>query len=242
MARRSSKLASFGAAGRTRADARAIEFVDRRGLLEIFEHVGVLRDLLTIDPVRFLRHLFDGFFPRPAFAGWSGAGQCFETGGDHQFQIPFRQNRVGIFPVEDFALLGDANLSGETAGWLRENRRVRGAASASNGAAAPMKQTKLHMMLVGGAVQFAMSLVQFPRAGEHAAVFIRVGVAEHDFLPASPGIEQGSILRISPEAAHDVGRGAQRVNGFKQRDRHQARIVRRARHLHSAPALRGGRH
>ena len=115
------QLASFGAAGRTRADARAIEFIDGRGLLEIFEHVGVLRDLLTIDLVRFLGNLFDSFFPL-GVCGRSGAGQSFQAGGDHQFQIPFRQNWVGIFPVEDFALLGHADLPRETARRLRQNR------------------------------------------------------------------------------------------------------------------------
>ena len=99
-----------------------------------------------------------------------------------------------------------------------------------------MKQTKPHVILVGRAVQFAMSLVQFPGAGKHPAVFIRVGITEHDFLPASPGIQQGNILRISPEAAHHVGCRAQRVDRFKQRHRHQAWIIRRSRHLHPASA------
>ena len=74
------------------------------------------------------------------------AGQGFQTGSDHQFQIPFSQHRVGIFPVEDFSLLGDANLAGETAGWLRENRGMGGTAASADGAAAAMKQAELHTM------------------------------------------------------------------------------------------------
>ncbi len=135
--------------------------------------------------------------------------QCFQARSDHQFQVPFGENRVRILPVEHFALLGDANVPGETSWRLREDCGVGGATTASHGSAAPMKEAKLHSIFLRRAMQLAMCFVQFPRAGEHAAVFVGVGVAEHDFLPASPGIEQSLIFRMAPQAAHDGGGSAE---------------------------------
>ena len=151
--------------------------------------------------------------------------QGFEAGRDHQLQIPFGEHRIGILPVEHFALLGDANVAGETSRGLREDRGVSGTTAATDRSATAVEQAKLHSVFLRRAMQFAMSFVEFPRAGEHAAVFVGVGVPEHDFLPASPGIEQRLIFGIAPEAAHDGAGGAERVDGFEQRHRHQAGIV-----------------
>ena len=42
---------------------------------------------------------------------FSVSRKCFQTGRDHQFQIPFGKDGVRIFPVEHFTLLGNANLA-----------------------------------------------------------------------------------------------------------------------------------
>src|SRR5712671_4254154 len=39
-----------------RANARRIQFLHRRGLLEIFQHVGILRYVATIHAISFPRH------------------------------------------------------------------------------------------------------------------------------------------------------------------------------------------
>ncbi len=241
MARRSSRRRPLAAARRTRSDARGIQLIDRRRLLKIFQHVGILRDLAAIDAIGFLRHLLDRFFPLRRMRSLLSARprECFQTGRDHQFQIPFGEHRVGIFPVEYFALLGDANLAGKTARRLGENGGMSRPAAAADRAAAAMEESQLHSAFLRGAMQLAMRLIEFPRAGEHAAVFVGVGVAEHDFLPASPGIEQRLISGIAPEAAHDAAGGAQRINGFEQRHGHQAGIVARSCDLNSALLSRG---
>ena len=136
---------------------------------------------------------------RPALVGSglraSGARERLQAGRDHDLQVPLGEHRVGILPVENFALLGDANLAGKIADRLGENGGVSGAAAASDGAAAAVKEAQLHVALARGAMQVAMGLVQLPDAGQHAAVFVGIGIAQHDFLPASPGIEQRLIVR-----------------------------------------------
>ena len=57
-----------------------------------------------------------------------------------------------------------------------------------------------------------LRFVELPCAGEHASIFIGVGVAEHDFVGASPGIEQGLEFGIAPDAAHDARREARRAS------------------------------
>jgi hypothetical protein len=85
-------------------------------LLEIFQHVGTVGDLLAVKAVSFLRHFFDGFFPARRMLGLllSVQRESFEASRDHQLQIPFGEHGVRILPVENFALLGDADVSGET--------------------------------------------------------------------------------------------------------------------------------
>ena len=44
-----------------------------------------------------------------------GTGEGVERGGDHQFEIALGEHDVGVLPVEDFALFGDADLAVEGA-------------------------------------------------------------------------------------------------------------------------------
>src|SRR5579862_4622847 len=141
--------------------------------------------------------------------------KCFQTCGDHQLKIPLGKDWVGILPVQDLALLGDARLSRETSRRLSEDRSVRRASAAPNRATAAVEESKLHSGFLGGAMQLAMRFVQLPCAGKHAAVFVGVKVAEHDFLPASPGIKQRLILGIAPKTAHDTACGSQRFDGLE---------------------------
>src|SRR5262249_36702922 len=113
------------------------------------------------------------------------------------------------------SLLSDADSAGEISLWLGQNRGVRRATAASHGAAAAVKEPEFHVTFLCNLMQFAMGFVQLPSAGEHTAVFVGVGVAEHDFLPAPPGIEQWLIVGTSPQAAHDAAGGAQGIDRLK---------------------------
>src|SRR6185437_13437705 len=45
-------------------------------------------------------------------------------------------------------------------------------------------------------------LIQLPQAGDHAAIFIGVGISQHDFLPPAPGVEKGAIFGGVPHPFH----------------------------------------
>ena len=154
-----------------------------------------------------------------------GAGQRVERGGDHQLQIALGQHLVGVFEVQHFALLGDAQLAVEGVHRLREDGAMRGPAAAAHRAAAAVEEAQLDAGLARHHVQIAMGAEDLPRGGQHAAVFVRVGVAEHDLLPVVPGVEQLAIVGPAPKLAADGGRVAQVFNGFEERHRHQAGIA-----------------
>ena len=83
-----------------------------------------------------------------------------------------------------------------------------------------------------------MGAEDLPGAGQHAAVFIGIGIAQHHLLPVVPGGHQLAIVGPAPQLAANLRRTAQILNGFKQRHRHQpwilSRPVARSLHLHSA--------
>src|ERR1700733_6646118 len=84
------KPAAFGAAGRARSDACRVEFVHRSGLLEVFEYIRIVGNLVAIDAIRLLRYFLNGFFPKLRMLNcfFSAERERFQTGGDHQLEIP----------------------------------------------------------------------------------------------------------------------------------------------------------
>ena len=110
-----------------RADASRIQFLYRRGLLKVFQHVGILGNVAAVGTVSFLRHLVHRLFParlilrRNRLLPWTR--QRFQAGRNHQLQVPLRQHRIRILPVENFSLLGDANAPGKGSFWLRQDCR-----------------------------------------------------------------------------------------------------------------------
>src|SRR5215471_6802821 len=103
--------AAFGAACRTGTDSRRVELIHRRGLLEVFEDIGIFSNVAAVNAIRLLRHFLDGFFPRRSIRviRFPGTRESLEAGRDHELQIPFGQHWIGILPVEDLALLGNAD-------------------------------------------------------------------------------------------------------------------------------------
>ncbi len=221
--------AGVGALGGAGADARVFELGDGRGLLEVGEGLGVFDDVFAIEGVGGRGELVEGGLPlgedlagevggvarRRSFASLRmtirllasrccedcvGAGDGVERGGDHQFEIALGEDDVGVLPVEDFALLGDAQLAGEAVHRLREDGAVRGSAAAAYGAAAAVEEAQRDAALAGDLMQRAVGLPYLPGAGDHAAVFVGVGVAEHDLLLPVPGFEQRLVGRLRSRA------------------------------------------
>ncbi len=89
----------------------------------------------------------------------------------------------------------------------------------------PWKRRRCDAALAGDLVQGAVGLVDLPGAGDHAAVFVGVGVAEHDLLVAVPGFEQWLVGFAGPELAHDGGGVLKVFDGLEERDGLEAGVV-----------------
>src|SRR5450755_2391839 len=134
------------------------QFVDRSGLFEIFDYLGIVGDVATVESKGVGGHLLHRGNPPliGARRGSPGTRERFQAGRDHDFEVPFREYRVGILPIENFSLLRDANLTGKVADGLGENSGMSRTATASDCSAAAVEQAEFHIALAGHAVQVAM--------------------------------------------------------------------------------------
>src|SRR5215471_14305389 len=138
------QAAALAAPGRAGANAGQIQFVYWRRLFEVLEHVRVLSDLAAVKPICLLRRCFYRFFPLGRKGGSSFARtlERFQAGGDHEFKIPFGEHGICVLPVQHLSLFRNSNLAREAPWRLRENRRMRGAATATDGAPSAVEETK----------------------------------------------------------------------------------------------------
>ena len=158
------------------------------------QHLGIVDDIVPVECKGAGGELVEGKLPfgqqnageSPLGVEGIGTGKRVETRCDHQLEIAFGENYVGILPVEDFALFGDANLALEGADRLGVNGAMCRAAAASDRAAAAVKEAQMHAAFARHLMQGAVGAEDLPCAGQHAAVFIRIGVAEHDLLAPAP--------------------------------------------------------
>jgi hypothetical protein len=60
--------------------------------------------------------------------------------------------------------------------------------------ATPVEDPQLDAAIPSDLMQCAMRFVDLPAAGQHAAVLVRVGVAEHHFLTTEPGIQEPLVI------------------------------------------------
>src|ERR1017187_3250525 len=93
---------------------------------------------------------------------------------------------------------------------------VSGPATTTYGAAAAMEEAQGDAGFAGHLVERAVRLPYLPGAGDHAAVLVGVGVAEHDLLAVAPGREQRPIGGGRPQLAADGGGVAQVLNGLEE--------------------------
>src|ERR1700677_2750189 len=105
---------------------------------------------------------------------------------------------------------------------------MRRTAATAYSAAAPVKKPKGYAALAGHLVQRAVRFVDLPRARNHAAILVGIGVAEHDLLPMIPACEQRFVGLACPELAHDCGCILEVFDGFEERNGLQAGVLRDA--------------
>src|SRR5712692_11666368 len=90
------QAAALLAARGTRADARMLQFVHWSGLLEIFDHLGVLGDVVAIESEGFGGHLLHRWHPTLVGSGprASGARDRLHARRDHDLKIPLGENGI----------------------------------------------------------------------------------------------------------------------------------------------------
>src|SRR5207248_6156295 len=98
---------------------------------------------------------------------------------------------------------------------LRDDSPVSWSAAAADSAPASVKEAQFHIARSRNFMERAMRLEDFPGTGEHAAVFIRIRISEHDLLIAVPGIQEALVLGCCPEPAAYLGAGAKILDRFK---------------------------
>ncbi len=98
-------------------------------------------------------------------------------------------------------------------------------AAAANSATPAVEQPQIDVALSCRLLQIPLRLVNLPGTGQHAAVLVGIGIAEHDLLAAPPGIEERPVISGAPQLAADGRPIAQIRDGLKQRHRHQPRIA-----------------
>ena len=214
--------AALGGAG---AEAGVFELGDGGGLLEVGEGVGVVDDVFVVEGEGGVGELVEGGFPGGedlagevggvGSVGWrsglwcawlaacwrmaSGRARASREAAIISSRLRSARTDVGVLPVEDFALLGDAELAGEAVDGLGEDGAVGGAAAAAYGSSAAVEEAQGDAAVAGYLVEGAVGFVDLPGAGDHAAVFVGVGVAEHDLLLVVPGFEQRLVGIAGPE-------------------------------------------
>ncbi len=100
-----------------------------------------------------------------------------------------------------------------------------GAAAATDGAAAAVEETEGDVAVAGYFVEGAVGFVDLPGAGDHAAVFVGVGVTEHDLLMVVPTFQEWAVCFAGPELAHDGGGVLEVFDGFEEGDGLEAGVV-----------------
>ena len=86
----------------------------------------------------------------------------FERCGNKGFEVAHGVAGVGVFGGDDFALLGNADLSGHAACRLGENGLVRRAAAASDAAAASVEQAHADIVFFEEFDQAQFRLIEAP--------------------------------------------------------------------------------
>ncbi len=122
-------------------------------------------------------------------------------------------------------MFGDAELAVEAIHRLGEDRAMGRATATTYSSTATMKEAKCHVALASDFVERAVGLPYLPGAGDHAAVFIGVGVAEHNFLLMVPGFEKRLVGFAGPKLAHDGWGVLEVFDGLEERDGLEAGIV-----------------
>ena len=204
---------------RARADVEQADFAYRGGVgEELVEAFGAVGEV-AVAVFAGVRQALDELFVLGEFGwGFGKAGAArLERAGDAHGEFVHRGFGIGVFGVEDFALFGEFDFALQGAGRLRGDGVVGGAAATADRAAAPVEEAGFDVVTAGDVEDGLLGAVELPGAGEDAAVFAAVGVAEHDFLGVVLAFKQGAVGGVVQQLRQDGVDVFQVFDGFKER-------------------------
>ncbi len=125
--------------------------------------------------------------------------------------------RVGVVGRDDLTLLGELEPPVDRSGRLAQDRAVRRAATAADGAATAVEQRQFDAQPARGDGQVALRPVEHPARGQEPRFLVRVGVAQHHLLAVAAGLEVVAVARLDEECLEDRPRGRERIRRLEER-------------------------
>ncbi len=141
--------------------------------------------------------------------GVLGAGRGRKGRVHDLLHVAPRNVGQGVPERDDLALLGHPDAAVVHDGRERLDGLRGVAAAAPHGAAAPVEETQVHVVLVAHHAERMDGLVEGPVGHPVAAVLVAVGVAQHDLLEAVAPLQLRGIDRVREERLHPVVGGVE---------------------------------
>ncbi len=147
-----------------------------------------------------------------------------EGGARQLLQMAPGDRRVRVVRGDDLALLGELEAAIDRARRAAEDRAVRRAPAAADGAAAAVEERQLDAPVARDLDQRLLGAMQHPGRGQEPRFLVRVGIAEHHLLAVATRHEMPAIVGIGEEGVEDRACGGQRIGRLEQRDDIDARV------------------
>ena len=144
-----------------------------------------------------------------ASSDWRGAvcrAEAWRVAATVSSRFSRASEGIEVLVGDDLALLGHLDLALQRAPGLGEDRVVRGAAAAADGAAAAVEEAQPYAVAVGDVAQPALGAVDLPLGGGDAAELGGVGVAEHDLLDVAAQGDEPPVGGVGEHLVEDAGR------------------------------------
>src|SRR5699024_10370142 len=98
------------------------------------------------------------------------------------FQMPAGDGWKRVPERDHFSLLGKPDPSVVADGRQSQNRLVGAPAATAHGASPPVEQPEIDFVFMANPAQFLLSFLKRPVGHPVTAVFVTIGIAQHDFL------------------------------------------------------------
>ncbi len=136
---------------------------------------------------------------------------------DERLEVAPAELGIRVLARDDLALLGEPQSRVRAASRLREDRVVRGAAPAADGAAAAVEEHERDAGVAERRDEVPLGPVERPVRREVAAVLVAVRVAQHHLLPVAASGDEPPPRGQRERLAHDPAGALEVVDRLEQR-------------------------